>query len=277
MAQRRIAEFLCSHRRTIQPLEGGHWAAGPFHPQQASRSFASGAQAPGRVNRSQHAAQGTAGFAGWRQQQHRRGSSRAGEQGMYLVALVISMQGDTVEAKLKAREENPDAALEAAAANCPLTISFNANVIDGMPWKFIPTQRTIKVMPGQSALAFYTAHNLSDKSVTGVSTYNVAPQQAGQYFNKIQCFCFEEQRLRPGEKIDMPVFFYVDPEFAQDAKMRGIRHLTLSYTFFQVQDDDAARQELQAHLNESREQLPPSMRGPHTTIGSGQSATAAAV
>ena len=92
----------------------------------------------------------------------------------------------------------------------------------------------LQVTPGQSALAFYTAHNTSDKSVTGVSTYNVAPQQAGQYFNKIQCFCFEEQRLRPGEKIDMPVFFYVDPEFAQDPKMRGIRHLTLSYTFFQV-------------------------------------------
>lgn len=108
--------------------------------------------------------------AGHRQRQAGRGSSKASEQGMYLVALVISMigityasvplyrafcqatgfggtvqQGDTVEAKIKAREENPDAALEAAAANCPLTVSFNANVIDGMPWKFIPTQRTIKV------------------------------------------------------------------------------------------------------------------------------------
>ena len=73
---------------------------------------------------------------------------------------------------------------------------------------------------------------------TGVSTYNVSPQQAGAYFNKIQCFCFEEQKLRPGEKIDMPVFFYVDPEFATDPKMREINHLTLSYTFFKVDEED---------------------------------------
>ncbi len=71
-----------------------------------------------------------------------------------------------------------------------------------------------------------------------MSTYNVSPQQAGAYFNKIQCFCFEEQKLRPGEKIDMPVFFYVDPEFATDPKMRGIDHLTLSYTFFKVDEED---------------------------------------
>lgn len=75
-------------------------------------------------------------------------------------------------------------------------------------------------------------------SCAGVSTYNVSPQQAGAYFNKIQCFCFEEQKLRPGEKIDMPVFFYVDPEFATDPKMRGIDHLTLSYTFFKVDEED---------------------------------------
>ena len=72
----------------------------------------------------------------------------------------------------------------------------------------------------------------------GVSTYNVTPQQAGFYFNKIQCFCFEEQKLRPGEKIDMPVFFYVDPEFAMDPRLKGIDQLTLSYTFFKVSEED---------------------------------------
>lgn len=71
-----------------------------------------------------------------------------------------------------------------------------------------------------------------------MSTYNVSPQQAGAYFNKIQCFCFEEQKLRPGEKIDMPVFFYIDPEFATDPRMRGIDSLTLSYTFFKVDEED---------------------------------------
>ena len=75
---------------------------------------------------------------------------------------------------------------------------------------------------------------------SGVSTYNVSPQQAGAYFNKIQCFCFEEQKLRPGEKIDMPVFFYIDPEFATDPKMKGISTLTLSYTFFKVDEEDCA-------------------------------------
>lgn len=100
-------------------------------------------------------------------------------------------EGETVEAKLRKREESPDAEVEAAAAKRLITVSFNADVSDGMPWRFVPTQRNIKVHPGQSALAFYTATNLSDHAITGVSTYNVAPMQAGIYFNKIQCFCFE--------------------------------------------------------------------------------------
>lgn len=79
--------------------------------------------------------------------------------------------------------------------------------------------------------------------LAGVSTYNVSPQQAGAYFNKIQCFCFEEQKLRPGEKIDMPVFFYVDPEFATDPRLKGVDHLTLSYTFFKVDEEDEEAEE----------------------------------
>jgi cytochrome c oxidase assembly protein subunit 11 len=86
-----------------------------------------------------------------------------------------------------------------------LVVQFNADVADGMPWKFTPSQREVRVRPGQSTLAFYTAENKSETPITGVSTYNVTPMKAGIYFNKIQCFCFEEQRLLPGEKIDMPV------------------------------------------------------------------------
>ena len=126
-----------------------------------------------------------------------------------------------VEEKLKQRELVHNAELEAAAAARDLTVFFNADVSDSLPWKFTPTQRSVNIKPGESTLAFYTAQNNSDKSITGVSTYNVTPQQAGVYFNKIQCFCFEEQKLRPGEKIDMPVFFYVDPEFATDPKLRS--------------------------------------------------------
>ncbi|CAI5991926.1 unnamed protein product, partial [Closterium sp. NIES-65] len=107
---------------------------------------------------------------------------------------------ETVEEKV-ARQN----AHNTAAPARELVIHFNADVAEGLPWRFIPTQREVRVRPGQSTLAFYTAHNKSDKPITGVSTYNVSPMKAGIYFNKIQCFCFEEQRLQPGETIDMPV------------------------------------------------------------------------
>ncbi|KAK1302661.1 hypothetical protein QJS10_CPB12g01608 [Acorus calamus] len=95
----------------------------------------------------------------------------------------------------------------------------------------------VRVKPGESALAFYTAENRSSVPITGVSTYNVTPMKAAIYFNKIQCFCFEEQRLLPGEQIDMPVFFYIDPEFETDPKMDGINNIMLSYTFFKVGEE----------------------------------------
>ncbi|KAK6941206.1 Cytochrome c oxidase assembly protein CtaG/Cox11 [Dillenia turbinata] len=95
----------------------------------------------------------------------------------------------------------------------------------------------VKVKPGESALAFYTAENRSSAPITGVSTYNVTPMKAAVYFNKIQCFCFEEQRLLPGEQIDMPVFFYIDPEFETDPKMDGINNIILSYTFFKISEE----------------------------------------
>ncbi|WVZ07503.1 hypothetical protein V8G54_020849 [Vigna mungo] len=118
-----------------------------------------------------------------------------------------------------------------------IVVQFNADVADGMQWKFIPTQREVRVKPGESALAFYTAENKSSTPITGVSTYNVTPMKAAVYFNKIQCFCFEEQRLLPGEQIDMPVFFYIDPEFETDPKMNGINNIMLSYTFFKVSEE----------------------------------------
>ncbi|KAF2976617.1 hypothetical protein EK904_011418 [Melospiza melodia maxima] len=96
--------------------------------------------------------------------------------------------------------------------------------------------RRIRVVPGETALAFYKAKNPTDKPIIGISTYNVVPFEAGQYFNKIQCFCFEEQRLNPQEEVDMPVFFYIDPEFAEDPKMAKVDLITLSYTFFEAKE-----------------------------------------
>ncbi len=116
-------------------------------------------------------------------------------------------------------------------------IYFTANVHSAMPWKFKPTQKEVKVVPGETALAFYTVKNTSDFPVTGVATYNVHPPKAGLYFNKIQCFCFEEQRLDAHEEIDMPVFFFVDPEFSDDPAMESVNNITLSYTFFKTGEE----------------------------------------
>ena len=117
-----------------------------------------------------------------------------------------------------------------------VTVTFSGDVSDTMPWRFHPLQHEIKLMVGETALAFYSAENPTDKSIVGISTYNVNPQQAGIYFNKIQCFCFEEQRLKPHEVIDMPVFFFIDPAFLDDPKMTDIDSITLSYTFFDVEN-----------------------------------------
>ncbi|XP_076456759.1 cytochrome c oxidase assembly protein ctaG-like [Babylonia areolata] len=117
-----------------------------------------------------------------------------------------------------------------------LTVRFNADVASSMRWNFKPQQTEVKVLPGETALAFYTAKNPTDKPIIGISTYNVVPFEAGQYFNKIQCFCFEEQRLNPHEQVDMPVFFYIDPDFAEDPKLEAVNTITLSYTFFEAKE-----------------------------------------
>ena len=124
----------------------------------------------------------------------------------------------------------------AACAARTITITFNSDVADGLPWRFTPAQRSVTLRPGESALVFYTAVNTSTVPVTGVSTYNVAPARAGLYFRKVQCFCFEEQRLEPGETVDMPVLFYLDPEFVDDRKCDTMNTVTLSYTFWKAGD-----------------------------------------
>lgn len=121
-----------------------------------------------------------------------------------------------------------------------ITVRFDSTVGDVLPWTFEPVQLNVKVVPGETALSFFRVKNLSDKPITGVATYNVYPPKAGLYFSKIQCFCFEEQRLLPGETVDMPVFFFIDPDFMEDAQLQNVHNITLSYTFFQtnVEEDD---------------------------------------
>lgn len=122
--------------------------------------------------------------------------------------------------------------LDGSAKGREIKITFISNTARSMPWKFTPQTKYLTVRPGQSALAFYHAYNPTDREIIGMSTYNIIPAKAAPYFNKIQCFCFEEQRLGSKEEVEMPVFFYIDPEFADNPGMESVDEIVLSYTFF---------------------------------------------
>jgi len=140
-----------------------------------------------------------------------------------------------------------------------VTVFFNADVADDLTWSFRPDVPFVKVRIGEPVLAFFTAKNNSDRPIVGVATYNVLPMKAGQYFNKIQCFCFDEQRLRPHEEMPMPVYFFIDPEMEENDKMDFVNRLTLSYTFYKVPDQEDAERRFAAHsiatLEADRQQL----------------------
>lgn len=113
-----------------------------------------------------------------------------------------------------------------------MAIRFDSNIGAGLRWDFRPEQREISVKVGETALAFYRATNLSDEPATGTAVFNVTPPQAGAYFAKIECFCFTEQTLEPGQTVDMPVQFFVDPSIEEDKDLKKLNTITLSYTFY---------------------------------------------
>ncbi len=115
-----------------------------------------------------------------------------------------------------------------------VSVRFDANTSKDLPWAFHAVQTSLTVKMGEQHLAFFKATNNSDKPTTGTSVFNVTPPQAGAYFNKIQCFCFTEQTLKPGESLEFPVSFFVDPEILKDLDAAGIKEITLSYTFYPV-------------------------------------------
>jgi cytochrome c oxidase assembly protein subunit 11 len=150
---------------------------------------------------------------------------------------VTGFQGTTQRAT---ESEAATAAQQAASAGAPMiSIRFDANVDRVLPWTFRPRQVTDTVQIGQRDMAIFEARNNSFRPITGTASFNVEPEQAGAYFNKIQCFCFTEQTLQPGQTVTMPVLYFVDPKFAEDFETRGKREITLSYTFFPATDAPA--------------------------------------
>jgi cytochrome c oxidase assembly protein subunit 11 len=129
-----------------------------------------------------------------------------------------------------------DAAVAATvvATGKPIVIRFDANHRGDLPWEFKPERPTDTVSIGAKDMSIYLAKNLSDQPVTGTATFNVTPALAGKYFNKIQCFCFTEQTLKPGQQVRMPVLYYVDPQITTDPETKDIEEITLSYTFYPV-------------------------------------------
>jgi cytochrome c oxidase assembly protein subunit 11 len=128
-----------------------------------------------------------------------------------------------------------DAAPGKVAGAAPMGVRFDANIKETLPWRFQPESNVLRVSLGEKNVINYTAQSLVGRATTGTASFNVSPASAGQYFSKIQCFCFTEQTLKAGEKVEMPVVFFVDPKIKQDPATRHIDEITLSYTFYPVE------------------------------------------
>ena len=140
-----------------------------------------------------------------------------------------------------ASEADADLAAAFARSSGTRTISirFDGNVARDVPWRFKPEHPTDTVQIGERDMAFYTARNDSDIPITGTASFNVEPEYTGKYFNKVQCFCFTEQTLQPGQEVRMPVLFYVDPAILEDENAKDVEQITLSYTFHRTEDGEA--------------------------------------
>jgi cytochrome c oxidase assembly protein subunit 11 len=120
-------------------------------------------------------------------------------------------------------------------------VRFDANIDPKLPWKFVPEQETVRIHPGARTTIYYLASNYTARKTTGQAIFNVTPESAGKYFSKIECFCFTEQTLKGGQSARMPVVFYVDPKLRQDPDTKSIDEITLSYTFYPVENPETPR------------------------------------
>ena len=159
---------------------------------------------------------------------------------LYQIFCQVTGFGGTVQ------RVNEAQAAAVQVSNKVVSVRFDANVNGALPWSFTPEQRVDRVTMGARDMAIYIAKNESSEPVVGTATFNVTPVQAGKYFHKVQCFCFTEQLLKPGQTMRMPVLYYVDPAILDDPDARDIKEITLSYTFYPSKDGkavDAAAQD----------------------------------
>ena len=168
--------------------------------------------------------------------------------GLILLGVVLAMVGASYAAvpfyrlfcQLTGYGGTPRIATSALAVTTPvartITVRFNTDVAEGLPWQFKPLQQSIDLRLGESRLALFEARNLSDQPISGLATFNVTPDKAGQYFIKTACFCLTQQTLGPGQRADMPVSFQVDPKLASDPLTEEVKTITLSYTFFRSKE-----------------------------------------
>jgi len=136
-----------------------------------------------------------------------------------------------------------------------IKVRFNADKSDQLPWEFTPQQKFVTVLPGESSLAFYRAKNKSSQDIIGIATYNVTPDRVAPYFSKVECFCFEEQKLLAGEEVDMPLLFFIDKDMLDDPACRGVDDVVLSYTFFRARRNSRGQLEPDAPENDVQTSL----------------------
>ena len=152
---------------------------------------------------------------------------------LYRLFCQVTGYGGTTQRVSEAQGEA--ATQPAQGATRQLSIRFDSNIRNGIPWNFYPEKKTVSVGVGGKSMAIFIAKNLSDKPVTGRAVFNVTPEFAGPYFTKIECFCFTEQTLKPGQEVRMPVLFYVDKKIMDDPDNKDVQEITLSYTFYPVE------------------------------------------
>ena len=178
-------------------------------------------------------------------------TQRHGIVGFSLVGVVVSMLGLSYAAvplyKMFCQVTGYAGTTQRAKA-APLVpteqkilVRFDANISRDLDWQFKPVQRSMELKIGEEKLAFYEATNTSNVPITGTATFNVTPAIAGSYFNKIACFCFTEQTLQPGESVQMPVSFFIDPDILTDPDSKTVKEITLSYTFFEVKNQKTTK------------------------------------